>query len=232
MAVIVGILLVAFKAGSGSGANLTQYKLAKVDYGQVQKTVSATGTLQPWTSVDIKSKAGGQVLYLPVDVGTIVQKGSVIAKIDPTNSKEVYDADQANIDGARAHTDEALQTFKLQQDQTTIGIANATAALQNAQAAQANAAQRLEEAQTEAKAQPALTAANIGQAKANLNAAVEARNAMKSTDPQGLASAQSAYNQALANQNAAKLTVQRQKLLRTKGLSRNRLWIPTKLPMR
>ena len=59
---------------AANAADKTQYKIAAAQFGAVKKTVSATGTLQPWSTVDIKSKAGGRVNALLVDVGSVVTK--------------------------------------------------------------------------------------------------------------------------------------------------------------
>ena len=72
-------------------ADGNQYRVAKVERGLVKKTVSATGTLKPWSAVDIRSRAGGRVLsyspdvlaqaespgkaVLPIDEGSRVKKG-------------------------------------------------------------------------------------------------------------------------------------------------------------
>jgi multidrug efflux pump subunit AcrA (membrane-fusion protein) len=60
-----------------------KYRTSKVTFGTVKKTVSATGVLMPWTTVDIKSKAGGRVDALLVDEGSLVTKNQVLANIDP-----------------------------------------------------------------------------------------------------------------------------------------------------
>jgi HlyD family secretion protein len=56
----------------------TTFKIAKSEKGMVKKTVSATGTLQPWRVIDIKSKAGGRVDHMAGDVGSVVKPGQVI----------------------------------------------------------------------------------------------------------------------------------------------------------
>src|SRR4051812_22300178 len=67
--------------------NKTTYKIGTVELGTVKKTISATGVLQPWAAIDIKSKAGGMVNSLLVDVGTRVKKGQRIALIDPADTQ-------------------------------------------------------------------------------------------------------------------------------------------------
>lgn len=195
----------------------TQYKVAAAGVDTVRKTVSATGTLQPWSTVDIKSKAGGRVNALLVDVGSVVHTGQVIAKIDPSDTLLSVQTARAGINGAVAHTRQAAVTYQLQLQQSRIGVNNAQAALDAAIAAQESAAAQYASAQSQAGAQPQLTATAIQQAVANYDGAVQTRAGLNSTDPQDRATAQAAYDQALANQNAAKVTLSRQVDLVQKG---------------
>ena len=94
-------------------------KTALVERGDVKSTVSATGTLQPFTQVDVKSKAGGLVLKMLVDEGTRVKKGQLICYIDPTDNKSAYDQAEADVRTAQSAL---VQSRKTQQFlDTTLG---------------------------------------------------------------------------------------------------------------
>ena len=75
-------------AGAG---NLT----AIVQRGDLEDTVTATGTLQPKDFVDVGTQVSGQLKKLHVEVGAVVKAGQLLAEIDPS----VY---QAKVDGDRA----------------------------------------------------------------------------------------------------------------------------------
>jgi len=214
---VVGAVLYGAHQRAASAAQQTQYVLAAVGEGAVRKTVSATGTLQPWSTVDVKSKAGGTVNVLAVDVGSVVKKNQVLARIDPSDTLLAVNTAQAGIDGARAHTAQSRAQYDLQVAQSGIAIANAQAALQAAQASRASAAAQVASASGQATAQPAQTQAAIGQAVANYNAAVQDRAALNSTNPQEQATAQAAYDQAVANQKNAQAGLTRQTSLVQKG---------------
>lgn len=217
--VIVGAIIasISAKVHSTSASDQTQYKVATVQLGSVKKTVSATGTLQPWSTVDIKSKAGGRVNALLVDVGDVVKAGQVIAKIDPSDTILSVQTAQAQINGAKAHTEQAEETYKLQVRQGQIAIANAQAALAASKASQASTAAQYTSAKAQAAAQPSQTAAAIAQATANYNAALKDLAGLKATNPQDLASAQAAYDQAVANEKNTQAALARQKSLVAKG---------------
>lgn len=63
--------------------------------GNLEDTVTATGTLQPKEFVDVGTQVSGQIRMLHVDIGAVVKKGQLLAEIDPS----VY---QAKVDGDRA----------------------------------------------------------------------------------------------------------------------------------
>ena len=63
--------------------------------GNLEDTVTATGTLQPKDYVDVGTQVSGQLKTLHVDIGAVVKKGQLLAEIDPS----VY---QAKVDGDRA----------------------------------------------------------------------------------------------------------------------------------
>jgi HlyD family secretion protein len=81
-------LLVALLAGFGltsvfgSKKPLDPEKLAKVESGDIARSVVATGKIQPATKVEIKSKASGIVKQLLVDYGDHIKKDQVLVELD------------------------------------------------------------------------------------------------------------------------------------------------------
>lgn len=221
---IIFVLVVAAAAGiffarkkAGAHGDAIRYKLAAVTVGQVRKTVSATGVLQAWSTVDIKSKAGGRIDSLLVDVGSDVKAGQVVAMIDPSDTLLSVQTAQANIDGANARTRQSAETLALQRSQSQIDIRNAQASLLAAQASRESAAAKLADAKAQAGAQPSQTAAAIAQAQANYNQAVKQRQQLDATNAQDRAVARAAYDQAVANQKNAQAALNRQANLVAKG---------------
>src|ERR1043166_2516425 len=88
--VIVG-MVVATTAGLGARAYYTSrdgteptVTTAKVTRGPVTESVAATGTLQAVTTVQVGTQVSGTVSWLGADFNSIVHKGQVIAKLDPS----------------------------------------------------------------------------------------------------------------------------------------------------
>jgi RND family efflux transporter MFP subunit len=67
-----------------------------VTRGDIAVRVQATGVVEPINPVDIKSKAGGAVIQEPVEVGSIVKKGDLLAQIDPRDVKNRFDQAMAD----------------------------------------------------------------------------------------------------------------------------------------
>ncbi|MBO9541806.1 efflux RND transporter periplasmic adaptor subunit [bacterium] len=101
---VLGVV-VALGAGAATFASINKGKKnaephAKVERGALRVVVSETGTVQPLTKVEIKSKVAGQVAKLLVDVGQKVEKGQLLIQLDTTDmererARAAADRDQA-----------------------------------------------------------------------------------------------------------------------------------------
>jgi HlyD family secretion protein len=91
--VVTGVLI-----ASAGGTKIDPSKLAKVEKGDLAKSVVATGKIEPITKVEVKSKASGIVKKLYVDYGDHVKQGQVLAELDK-------DEIQARVDQARAQVE-------------------------------------------------------------------------------------------------------------------------------
>src|SRR5499426_638339 len=106
----IGVVLVGGTGGYflwGRRASSEEYITAKVERGAIRNTVSATGTLQAVTTVQVGSQVSGTISELYADFNTVVSKGQVVAQLDP----RVYDAQvasqRANLEQARANLADA-----------------------------------------------------------------------------------------------------------------------------
>src|SRR6202166_1487716 len=95
IAILVVLIVAGALIASSGGTKIDPSKLAKVEKGDLAKSVVATGKIEPITKVEIKSKASGIVKKLYVDYGDRVTKGQMLAELD---REEI----QARVDQARA----------------------------------------------------------------------------------------------------------------------------------
>ena len=99
-----------------------QYMTATASYGEISKTVLATGRLEPFELVNVGSRATGQVESLKVRLGQNVKKGDLIAELDSkTQQNDLENARAAlqNLNAQRvsalANLDQAQAEFERQQ---------------------------------------------------------------------------------------------------------------------
>jgi HlyD family secretion protein len=160
----VFLLLVAFavyKSFSGKKKDVS-YDTAKVEKRTVEAHVAATGTIESTTTVTVGSQVSGPVSQVLVDFNSPVQKGQVLARIDPSafvatlaqrqaslqsataglaNAQAVLSGQDAAVDQAEVAIATAQVNFE--QVQSTVaaaeaGVANAKAALQSRKVERAN----------------------------------------------------------------------------------------------
>jgi len=91
----------------GNQSAAAQYMTAKVERGNLRNTVTATGTLQAVTTVQVGSQASGTISALYADFNSVVKKGQVVAQLDPAVSKAQVDQARANLEQARASLTQA-----------------------------------------------------------------------------------------------------------------------------
>lgn len=192
-------------------ANGPTIQTAKVERSTVVSTVSASGVLEPLTTVDLKSNAGGRVDVLAVDIGSVVEPGQLIAKIDPTDTRTALEQAEADLSAANARVSQSEEALSLQKEQYVTQLQQAEQAYQAAKA-------RLAQAEQQAKAQPALTKGAIRQADANHRSAQQSLRQLKEAGaPLGKAQAKAGYDQAMAAMDKAKRNYDRQQGLFSKG---------------
>ena len=99
---VVALVIVAVAATRG-GTKLDPAKLAKVERGDLAKSVVATGKITPITKVEIKSKASGIVKKLYVDTGDRVKQGQVLAELDRVEIEAQVNSAQAQLLSSEAN---------------------------------------------------------------------------------------------------------------------------------
>ncbi|HEX8410159.1 MAG TPA: efflux RND transporter periplasmic adaptor subunit [Thermoanaerobaculia bacterium] len=101
--VVVVLALVAVLVHRAALADeTTSYRFTSVERGDIESTVSATGTLSAVTTVQIGTQVSGQVSELRVDFNDTVKKGQLLARIDPTLQEQAVADAQASLERARA----------------------------------------------------------------------------------------------------------------------------------
>jgi HlyD family secretion protein len=136
---VMALSLAAFYFWGGQ-ASAAQYLTAKVERGNLRNTVTATGTLQAVTTVQVGSQASGTISSLSADYNSVVKKGQVIAQLDPAVSKAQVDQARANLQQAQASLQQARAAVANSRAGVTDAKARAQAAASTAQNNQAGVA--------------------------------------------------------------------------------------------
>ena len=106
LACLVGIIacvaVVAFIVSGGKKKETVSFQTARVERGNIQNSITATGTIEPVTSVTVGTQVSGIVSRLYVDYNSVVKKGQVIAELDRTNLISELNAQKASLSTAQS----------------------------------------------------------------------------------------------------------------------------------
>jgi HlyD family secretion protein len=97
---VAGVITTAVLLNARSSAD--EYMTARVDRGSIRYTVSATGTLQAVTTVQVGSQVSGTISALYADFNSTVKKGQLVAQLDPALFAAQVASARANVGQARA----------------------------------------------------------------------------------------------------------------------------------
>ncbi|HET6579841.1 MAG TPA: efflux RND transporter periplasmic adaptor subunit [Gemmatimonadales bacterium] len=134
------------------------YQAIPVERRDIVVSAQAAGAIQPDTTVEVKSKASGEILQLAAETGQHVQRGALLVRIDPRNARNALAQAQADLDVAQAQLANATsqknradELYKSQSiteqehEQALLDYATAGAAVVRARVAVDNARIQLED---------------------------------------------------------------------------------------
>ncbi|MBO4487376.1 MAG: efflux RND transporter periplasmic adaptor subunit [Bacteroidaceae bacterium] len=98
----VALLLIFLLFGGKNSMPKVEYVMAKAEMADISTTVTATGTIEPVTSVDVGTQVSGIVSKLYVDYNSVVKAGQVIAELDKSNLTSELNSARANLASAKA----------------------------------------------------------------------------------------------------------------------------------
>jgi HlyD family secretion protein len=213
----VGLVVALVAVGGvwywGDGANAAEYMTAKVERGSLRNTVTATGTLQAVTTVQVGSQASGTISALYADFNSTVKKGQLLAQLDPSVTQAQVQQARANLAQAQAQ----LQQARAAVGQSQAGVAQSRAGITDARAKAAAAGSTTQNQQAGVSA----AEANVAVLKAQLDDAQSVLRQEQSLLQSGVISqreyltaqttyktAEARYNQAVAQLRMAQVSAQ------------------------
>ncbi|MGH7894151.1 MAG: efflux RND transporter periplasmic adaptor subunit [Candidatus Binatia bacterium] len=164
---VLVVALVAYRHWYGAAADEgVRYVTAPVDRGSIEQMVTATGIVNPVTTVQVGTYVSGPIIALDVDFNSPVKKGQRVAKIDPASFAVKVRQAEANVANAEARVQKDRADLTLKQlllDRNRALLAKDLIAQNDVDTARSNFDQ--------AVAQLALDEAGIKQAQASLEEA-------------------------------------------------------------
>ena len=125
IAVVAIVAIAAYLLSGGKKENTVSFETAKVELTSIKSTITATGTIEPVTSVTVGTQVSGIVSKLYVDYNSVVKKGQVIAELDKTNLTSELKTAQANLSSAQSTLNYEQTNFNRYQTLFNKGLVSA-----------------------------------------------------------------------------------------------------------
>jgi HlyD family secretion protein len=103
----------------------TEYATTTVEKGNISTTVTATGTIEPVTSVEVGTQVSGIVSKIYVDYNSEVKAGQVIAELDRTNLLSTLESQRSNLTSAESELEYQKANFERQKGLYDKGLISA-----------------------------------------------------------------------------------------------------------
>lgn len=121
--VVIGAALFFFM-GKKKNTNVG-FETAKVQTATITTSVTATGTIEPVTSVTVGTQVSGIVSHLYVDYNSVVKKGQVIAELDRTNLISELNSAKATLSSSQSDMHYQRANYKRYQELYKKGLVSA-----------------------------------------------------------------------------------------------------------
>jgi RND family efflux transporter MFP subunit len=154
--VLLSVLAACHKEEKAASQAVRPVRTVTVELQEGGEKVSLTGEIQPRYQTDIGFRVNGKILERPVDVGTQVKKGDLLARLDPQQYRQDFEVAKAEVAAAEAEVTRSQaqeyrqrellkngNTTRVQYDQALKTFKTAQAQLDSAQAKQIQASDNL-----------------------------------------------------------------------------------------
>ena len=112
LTISTALLIVACGKPDQSAEATTFYKKDSVSEKKLEVSIEASGIIEAISSVEIKSKASGEILFLGAEVGDTVDKGSMLGQIDQRTPKNILDQSESDLEASKVRLDNAKSQFE------------------------------------------------------------------------------------------------------------------------
>ena len=111
--VLIIVLIVVWPfVGGKNKKKAVNYVTTNVSRDTIRNSVTATGSIEPVTEVEVGTQVSGIVSKLYVDYNSVVKKGQVIAELDKTNLESELNNAKANLTSAKSKLEYETANYK------------------------------------------------------------------------------------------------------------------------
>lgn len=110
--IIVVLAIATWMFSGGKKEQTVTFDTAKVEPANIKNSVTATGSVEPVTSVTVGTQVSGIISRLYVDYNTVVKKGQIIAELDKTNLISELNTAKANLSSAQSSLNYESANYK------------------------------------------------------------------------------------------------------------------------
>lgn len=130
------------KAAAEKAKKEGEIRKAAVQAGDFRIEVSATGKVKPFREVEVLSKASGQIIEMPFELGAHVAKGALLVRLDPQDESRRVQQSEAQLESTKARLEKAKSQLELVKSSSKKSAGDADAAVKVAETRLAEAKAR------------------------------------------------------------------------------------------
>ena len=100
--VALGVLFIGLATACTEAEEDRPFQVVAARRQSLTISAEAAGVIEPVTTVEVKSKASGEILAIPVETGDIVEQGALLVQVEQTDARQTLAQAQADLEVARA----------------------------------------------------------------------------------------------------------------------------------
>ena len=110
--IIIAVIVGAFFFFRSGDKKVTTYETVELKKGSINNTVTATGTIEPITKVDVGTQVSGTISHIYVDYNSVVTKGQLLAELDRKLLEAELRSEMANLKSSKSEFEYQDKNFK------------------------------------------------------------------------------------------------------------------------
>jgi len=107
-----GVIALAFTVACEEEIVESVYRVVPVTERDISVSISAAGSVEPIRTVEVKSKASGEIFAMPVETGDYVRAGELLVQIDPRVPQATLRQAEADLELAQAQLENAQSQLR------------------------------------------------------------------------------------------------------------------------